>query len=265
MIITDSHCHVSASWYEPVESLLFQMDRNEVSHAILIQMQGQFDNAYQAECIRRFPGRFASVVVLDPTRPDACETLTQLADQGASGIRLRPGDRSPGDDPLALWHTAARLKLSVSCGGSSAAFTSDEFARLIESLPTVPIVIEHLGSVSRPDTDAALTERRNKVLDLARYPNVCIKVTGLGEFCHRASPAVAPFPFEEPIPPLLDLAYKAFGAERNMWGSDYPPVSAREGYANALRFCMERFPATSDTERVAAFGGTARRVFPIRA
>ncbi len=38
MIIVDSHCHISPVWYEPVESLLFQMDRNDVAHAVLIQM-----------------------------------------------------------------------------------------------------------------------------------------------------------------------------------------------------------------------------------
>ena len=55
-MIADSHCHVSPHWYEPVESLLFQMDRNGVEHAVLIQMQSQFDNSYQQECIQRFPG-----------------------------------------------------------------------------------------------------------------------------------------------------------------------------------------------------------------
>ena len=65
MPIVDSHCHVSRTWYEPVEVLLFQMERNGVDHAALIQMQGQFDNRYQQECVKRYPGKFASVVVVD--------------------------------------------------------------------------------------------------------------------------------------------------------------------------------------------------------
>ena len=41
MRIVDSHCHVSPVWYEPVESLLFHLDRNGVELAVLIQMNGQ--------------------------------------------------------------------------------------------------------------------------------------------------------------------------------------------------------------------------------
>ncbi len=62
MRIVDSHCHVSPVWYEPVESLLHQMEQNGVEHAVLIQMRGQANNEYQFECVRRYPGRFAPVV-----------------------------------------------------------------------------------------------------------------------------------------------------------------------------------------------------------
>src|SRR5438309_1118297 len=109
MIIVDSHCHVSDCWYEPVESLLNQMDRNGVEKAILIQMQGQANNAYQAACARQHPGRFASVVIVDTDRADAPAVLARLTEEGASGVRLRPTTRSPGDDPLAIWRAAARL------------------------------------------------------------------------------------------------------------------------------------------------------------
>ncbi|HKG26679.1 MAG TPA: hypothetical protein VKB09_13590, partial [Thermomicrobiales bacterium] len=90
MVIVDSHCHVSPSWYEPVESLLFQMDRHSVGHAVLIQIQGKFDNSYQFDCLRRCPGRFAPVVFVDAARPDAVEALARLAEEGASGVRLMP-------------------------------------------------------------------------------------------------------------------------------------------------------------------------------
>ena len=34
MPIVDTHCHVSQVYYEPVETLLFQMDRAGVDHAV---------------------------------------------------------------------------------------------------------------------------------------------------------------------------------------------------------------------------------------
>jgi len=44
MVTVDAHCHVSPCWYEPVESLLFQMDRNHVEQAVLVQYMGQLYN-----------------------------------------------------------------------------------------------------------------------------------------------------------------------------------------------------------------------------
>lgn len=264
MIIVDSHCHVSESWYEPVESLLYQMERNAVQHAALIQMQGQFNNDYQFACARRYPGRFAPVVVLDTGRADAPETLRRLAEQGASGVRLFATTRSPGDDPLAIWRAAARLGLTVSCAGDGEAFADPAFARLVEALPRLPIVLEHLASVSRPVDDPREAELRERAFALARYPNVHIKITGLGEFSRRALPATEPFPFKEPVPPYLERAYEAFGPGRLMWGSDYPPVSGREGYRNALRLTLDRFADKPAADRALIFGGTALRLFPVR-
>lgn len=264
MPIVDSHCHVSRAWYEPVETLLFQMDRNGVEHAVLIQIMGQTDNSYQTACVRRYPGRFASIVLVDTSRPDAPQELERLAAEGASGVRFTPATRSPGDDPLLIWRVAERRGLAVSCGGNSAAFAAPEFARVIEAVPNLPIVIEHLGGLSHPETTPDWQERRRQVFGLARYPNTFIKIPGLGEFARRAMPVTEPFPFEEPIPPLLEQAHEAFGSGRMMWGSDYPPSSGREGYALALQLPMARFADRSEADRALIFGDVARRVFPPR-
>jgi L-fuconolactonase len=150
----------------------------------------------------------------------------------------------------------------VSSGGSRESFLDPSFAAIFEALPALPIVIEHLGAENKPDGDDEPTyPRRRSVFDLARYPNAYIKVHGLGEFSRRALPVREPFPFVEPIPPLLTLAYEAFGASRMMWGSDYPPVSMREGYRNALRFTMERFADKSEEEQASIFGGVAGHLF----
>lgn len=264
MPIVDSHCHASSVWYEPVESLLFQMERSGVDHAVLIQIMGQTNNEYQFECVRQFPGRFSTVVLVDAERSDAVDELSRLADSGASGVRLRPSTRSPGDDPLAIWRAAARLGLSVSCGGSAVEFADEGFAALIAELSELKIVIEHLGSVNRPDGEDAPFPIRRRVFDLARFPNAYMKVPGLGEFVRRAMPVTEPFPFVEPVPPLLDEALAAFGAGRLMWGSDFPPVSSREGYRLALNLPRRQLSGRTAEELDAIFGGTALSVFPIR-
>lgn len=46
-----------------------------------------------------------------------------------------------------------------------------------------------------------------------------------------------------------------------MWGSDFPVVASREGYANALLGSEQAF-AAADRDRI--FGATARLVFGSR-
>ena len=160
MPIVDSHCHASECWYEPIEALLEQMARSGVDQAILIQIAGQYDNSYQADCVRRFPDRFASVVIVDTEQPDAPRALERLAEQGASGVRLRATVRSPGQDPLAIWRAAERLDLAVSVAGSGEAFGSDDFRQIVEALPRLKIVVEHYGGVQRPGAEPQPELRR---------------------------------------------------------------------------------------------------------
>jgi L-fuconolactonase len=260
MMIIDAHCHVALFWYEPVESLLFQMDRTGVTGAVLIQMNDQVDNCYQSDATHAFPGRFSSVVAVHAHDPTAPQTLAYLAEQGASGVRWAAATAISGD--LAVWRMASDFGLAVSCGGSSAEFSSPEFARAVQALPRLPIVLEHLGGHDQPGSDSL--EDRRAAFELARFPNVYIKVHGLGEFCGRRLPVTDPFPFVRPVPPLFDMAYKAFRPARIMWGSDYPPVSAREGYANALRLAIEQFDSKGQEARALIFGQVAREVFPTR-
>jgi L-fuconolactonase len=112
-----------------------------------------------------------------------------------------------------------------------------------------------------PDGEENPYTLRRQVFDLARYPNVAIKFHGLGEICPRLQPFPQPFPFDATYLELFDLAYQAFGADRMMWGSDFPPVSGREGYANALRWSHEHFSSLPHPTQAALFGATAERIF----
>ena len=259
--IIDSHVHVARNWYEPVETLLFQLDSNEVDHAVLAQQQGQFDNSYLMECVWNHADRLYGVVLVDVTRADALQLLYDLGEQGAHGVRLRPTDRSPGDDPLAIWRQAEALSLPISCVGSAEMFADPAFAEVLEAIPNATVIIEHLGAGNAPEGERAPYALRRRVFELARYPNVAIKFHGLGEICPRVEPFPQPFPFDRAYLELFDLAYQAFGAERMLWGSDFPPVSMREGYANALRWPREHFANLPDIDQAALFGGTAQRIY----
>ena len=258
MPIIDTHCHAATIWFQAVETLLDQMNRNDVDHAVLIQIRGMRDNAYLVECLRRFPGKFSAVVTLDPNSPGSPAQLEGLVKEGVEGIRLHAGARSPGGDPLAIWRKAQDLDIPVSCQGSLPDFSNDDFAAIFQELPQLNIIIEHLG---RGGDDSSPTwDTYSKVLALSRYPNAYMKIPGLGEFCQRPMPLVQPFPFGE-IPPLIEMAVEAFGANRLMWGSDFPPSASREGYHNALQWPMERVKYASEADRDWVFGNTAATIW----
>ena len=258
MTIVDTHCHAGNNWFEPVEMLLNQMNANGVDKGALIQHRGTYDNGYLFECARKFPGRFAVVAMVDTTRGDAPEQLQRWADEGAVGVRLGPLERSPSPDPLAVWRKAAELGLVVSSLGDVAAFASAGFESAVAEFPDMPIIIEHLAGV-RQGAEPPYADYK-KALALSRYPNTYIKVGGLGEISTRPPVLKPGFRFDD-TPPLVEMAYDAFGPRRMMWGSDYPPVSGREGYRNALQG-VANHPALRDAEdRAWVMGRTALGVF----
>ena len=254
-VIVDTHCHAGTNWFEPVETLLFQMERNGVDKAVLVQFRGNYDSSYILDCTCKYPGRFAAVVLVDTKQPDALDKLEDWAGRGAVGVRLAPEEHSPGPDPLAVWRKASDLGLVVSSLGTLANFASDGFRDVVSSLPNLEIVIEHLAGAT-PDMDYSLFER---AMRLAQYPNTYIKLPGFGEVLPR------PFPLPETTfgapPRCVRMAYEAFGARRMMWGSDYPPSGSREGYANALRFPLEHIDFFTAQDREWAFGQTALSVW----
>lgn len=263
MPLIDAHCHASPLWFEPVEPLLFQMDGHGVAAGVLTQVLGQYDNSYQEDCVRRFPGRFASVGAVDVADPDAPGQVREWARRGMAGLRLRPEARSPGDDPLAVWRAAADAGLAISCGGAAANMLADGFAQLVTTFPAMTFVLEQLGGWTRPDCDGAPATWQ-ELMRLSRFPNVALKIPTLGQ--------IAPRRIGEPLPndgPVLDAAKGAiliealghFGAERLLWGSDFPVVASREGYANALHWTRALFDGRAPGEVEAIFGGNARRIF----
>ncbi|MCW3838319.1 amidohydrolase family protein [Sphingomonas canadensis] len=264
MNIVDAHCHASPQWFEPVEPLVCQMDLNGVARGVLTQVLGQFDNSYQEACVARYPGRFASVGAVAVQSEGADAAVRSCAARGMTGLRLRPEARSPGADPLAAWRAADECGLAISCGGPSANLLTADFTALATELPALPIVIEQLGGWTRPDCDRDSATWAG-ILALSRFPNVSLKLPTLGQ--------IAPRQIGKPLPPegepVLDAAagaivleaLDAFGAERLMWGSDYPVVSSREGYANALGWTRALFAGRPEADVALIFGGNAERIF----
>ncbi len=258
MLIIDTHTHAGNNWFEPIEVLEFQMDRNSVDHAVLVQHGGTFDNSYLFDEAAKREDRFKVAVLVDPEADHPLGDLERLAEQGAAGIRLAPDASFVNAGPYEMWKRAGKLGLVVTCQGDPARFASDAFARVMDACPDTEVVIEHLAGIAA--AEPPWEDDYAKALGLAERGNTTIKVPGLGEICRRPARLLPEFRFED-VPPLFEMAKDAFGVERMMWGSDFPPAAGREGYGNALRGVMEHpaFANGDDLEWV--MGKTAARVW----
>jgi L-fuconolactonase len=260
--IYDVHIHCSLVYFQPIESLVYEMDRAGVPHGSLTQFFGQYDNEYQFAVQKRFPGRFGNIVHVDGTKPASVQLLKDYAARGACGVRLDPGVRTAGPDPYAVWRGAADAGLSISVfGGTVQSLLTDEFAKIVGMFPQTPMVLEHQAG---DYNNFASLDDVKKAFALSRFPNAYIMIGGLGEFSRRANPVTRPLPFVQPIPPVIDLAYDAFGPQRMMWGSDFPASAPREGYTHALEWTMDYLSSKSISDREYIFGKTGRTVFPIK-
>ena len=147
MMIVDSHDHSNLHIYEPVEIVLAQMDLNSVSKTVLVQSTTTTDNSYLIGSALRFPGKFSVVCRVDVDDPTANEALELNRESGVNGLRLRIFQRSPGSDPFAIWRNAEKLGFSASVGGPPDIFAPSEFQNLVEQVPDLKIVMEHLGGM----------------------------------------------------------------------------------------------------------------------
>jgi L-fuconolactonase len=245
--VVDTHCHAGLRKYEPIEGLIDHMFRNGVDQAVLVQHMGEYDNRYLSESSQRFPGRFAVAILVDATRPDAPEELVRWADwPGVRGLRLECTYPEP------LWQKLDELGKVATVRGTLTDMAGAETRRRMERYGRTTFCIEHLGF---PDAaEAAPYPTYRSVLRLAELPNVYLKVSGYYGFTQSGYPYMDVLPFAQ-------LALEAFGPRRMMWGSDYPPVSSREGYHNALAFMDVLYPGLSAEERAWLMGKTAQQVW----
>ncbi|MCA9859566.1 MAG: amidohydrolase [Thermomicrobiales bacterium] len=234
-----------------------------MDNAVLIQMFGQFDNREILEASQRYPGKFAPVVMVNAADPNATVDMQRLANAGARGVRLEASTRSAGSYPLAIWRRADELGLSVSCNGSTIDYLTPHFRSVLDELPALPIVIEHLGRDGGTPSGIEFEDTVfDELLKLASCPNLFLRFHGLGELLPRGARFDgASTPFIRAQRDRLVDAVSAFGPERMMWGSDYPPVSGREGYRNALDLPRNTLSFLGEEAIDLLFGGTASRFY----
>jgi predicted TIM-barrel fold metal-dependent hydrolase len=241
---------------------LFQdyMEEAGVRKAVFVQPWFyHWDNSYLTRSIHRAPERFRGVCVIDPRGPQAPVELRKWRAQGITGIRLRafrPGE-GPVDGPwfgtdetLPLWEAFAETGTIVTALWPGRGVT--RLHELLARFPNVRVIIDHLN---KPVPSEGVEQPRfQALLELASLPTVHVKLSGFHHWCLDRYPYPSAMPF-------VQAAVAAFGADRCMWGSDFPHVLAGCGYVRNRNLLARAATFLSPGQLDAVMGGTAARVW----
>jgi predicted TIM-barrel fold metal-dependent hydrolase len=238
----------------PLGLLRQTMDEHGVGRAVLVQpMYPGEDNSLIADAARAEPERYAAVCVVDPRHPAAPDRLEfWVRERGCRGLRMRPAfaAEAPAFENDALWERCRKLGVVVSVLARMEHVPW--IGRRAERYPDVAVIVDHLA---HPDPGAGpMSPAFQQFLALADRPNVLAKVSGFHNFSAR------PYPHED-CDDFFNAVFDRFGPDRLIWGSDFPHVLLRAGYAHALRHLERRFPRVGAGDRERILGKNAARLY----
>ncbi|HEY5209046.1 MAG TPA: amidohydrolase family protein [Stellaceae bacterium] len=125
-------------------------------------------------------------------------------------------------------------------------------ADLARAFPDTIIVLEHAGMLA--DTSAAgWAAWRAGMRKLADCPNVHVKLSGLGTFVHRAA--------IDDMRPIIRATVDLFGAERCLWGSNFPIEKLWTSYADLVAMVRAVLADFAPADRREILAETAARLY----
>lgn len=126
-------------------------------------------------------------------------------------------------------------------------------ATLVAACPDVVFIVDHCAKPNIASGD--FTAWRSGVAALAAHPHVHCKLSGL--VTEAAWDRWQP----HELTPVLDWALDCFGAERLMFGSDWPVCLLAANYTRVHEVVSTWAERLSESERRAIFGDTAVRIY----
>jgi len=128
---------------------------------------------------------------------------------------------------------------------------------LVERFPRQRFVLDHMAKP--PIKSGALEPWATDFRCLAKFPNVFSKVSGL------VTEADWRMWRPDHLKPYLDVAFESFGPERLMIGSDWPVCTVAASYSKVMGTIIEFIDKFAGQASEAVLGGTAARVWRLRA
>lgn len=243
----------------PGARLRLAMDSAGVAQALAIQPRVYgYDHAYLFASAEALGDRLRVMPLINVARPSGVEEMESLAVRApVAGFRVIVHGQQQAAALLAA--PASRLYAGLAERDLPlGVLTPPERLPAVEALaerqPDLRVVVDHLGGIQVADWP-----RWGKVLlGLSRLSNVHVKISALGHLSRQ------PFPYVDLHGAVRQLL-ECYGAERLMWGSDWPHAYRYGGYTDSHRSVSTALFGRSDRECDQVLAGTARTLFGFRA
>ena len=235
------------------------LQQHGVASTVLVQsMPNEDDSRFMLDLAARFPFIGAVVGWVDLKLPDAPARIAALAAHDKlRGLRpmLQDIDDERWIDDVALTPAVeAMLRHRLS-------FDALVLPRHLPALlafacrhPDLPIVIDHGAKPAIGGT--GLAEWELGMARLAALPNVYCKLSGL---VTEAGPGWT----VDSLRPCIDHVLAVFGAQRVIWGSDWPVLDLVADYGSWIAACDAALAGLDQAGRDAIYGGNARTFYRI--
>jgi len=127
--------------------------------------------------------------------------------------------------------------------------------RLVDRYPQQPFVVDHIAKPVPDESDWVAWQ--NGINEIAKRPNVFCKLSGMVTEANWAN-------WRDPnYDRYLDEVLSAFGAQRCMFGSDWPVCTCATDYHNMFSVVDQWAGKLSTTEQEAIFGQTCARFYNV--
>lgn len=234
--------------------LLDLMKANGVARTVLVQFIGyRWDNSYALDAMNEHKPLFRGVARVNPTDPAAPDHLSELTAQGFHGVRLSPAADSNGDwirGPLMapIWKRAQSLGVPMQI--YTPITRIPDLVPLLEQHPDLDVVIDHMA-----DCPIDQPQELDKLLALARYPRVFVKISHLWSISRQ------PYPWLD-AQEFVRRCYDAFGPQRIMWATDWPVCNGWTSYEKTLSVVCDDMSFLNEDDKSWILSKTIERVWP---
>ena len=130
--------------------------------------------------------------------------------------------------------------------------------RFADRHPDQRFVLDH---IAKPDIQSSTPdpEWAGNLAELAKRENVSCKISGM------VTEVASSIEWDaDLLRPYFEVAWEAFGAERLMFGSDWPVCLLRSGYRHWVETVRSWTDSLSDSEQAAFWGETAASCYGLR-